>query len=172
MSRWTWELRRAQWRLGIFGVLAVLIALGAAIIALVDIVPLRADITARRHGLDARAASLKQPPPPAADEAVAPVSADQRYFVFLHSLHAIAAKNGMIIPQISYQVATERDSSVKRYLVEGSFQATYPQLRGFIGALRRLPGTRCERLTMTRADIGATQLEVRLQCAFLVEAAK
>ncbi|SAK39974.1 hypothetical protein AWB76_00127 [Caballeronia temeraria] len=174
MNRLVWELRRAQWRLGLFGLLAVLLLGGAAVIALTEIVPLRNDIAGREADLNARAARLRQPPPPSPDEAVSPVSPEQRYFVFLHSLHAIAAKNGIVIPQITYQAAAQEkdDPSLKRYVIETTFSATYLQFRGFLRELRTLPGLRCERLTVSRPNIGVTQLEVRLQCAFLVEAAK
>ncbi|SAK75351.1 hypothetical protein AWB75_04239 [Caballeronia catudaia] len=173
MSRLLWELRRAQWRLGIFGVLAVLLFGASAVIALVQMLPLRADIAAREADLDARAATLKQPPPPSPDEAVAPVSAEQRYFIFLHSLHAIAAKNDIALPQITYQsAAQDKDSPLKRYVVETNFTSTYMQFRVFISELRTMPGLRCERLAISRPNIGTTQLEVRLQCSFLVEASK
>lgn len=173
MNRWRWELQRAQWRLGTFGLLALLLVGGAAVIALVEALPLRSDIAARETDLDARAAKLTQPPPPSPDQALAPVSAEQRYFVFLHSLHAIAARNGVAIPQISYQLAAQdKDSTLRRYIVDTTFTSSYPQLRGFLAELRPLPGVRCERLTISRPNIGETQLEVRLQCAFLVEASK
>ncbi|CCD36063.1 unnamed protein product [Candidatus Paraburkholderia kirkii UZHbot1] len=157
----------------IFGLLALLIVGAAAVIALVEILPLRRDIAARETNLGAREAKLKQPPPPSPDEAVAPGNAEQRYFVFLHSLQAIAAKNGISIPQISYQrAAPDKDSSLRRYVVETTFASPHLQLRGFIRDLRTLPGVRCERLTVSRPNIGATQVEVRLQCSFLVEAAR
>jgi hypothetical protein len=174
MNRLVWELRRAQWRLGAFGLLAVLLIAGAAIVALTDILPLHRDIAQREADLNARAVHLTQPPPPSPDEAVAPVSPEERYFVFLHSLHAIAAKNGIAIPQITYQLAAQEkdDPSLRRYVVETTFSATYLQFRGFMHELRTLPGLRCERLSLSRPNIGVTQLEVRLQCAFLVEATK
>ncbi|KND59507.1 hypothetical protein BVER_01387 [Candidatus Burkholderia verschuerenii] len=173
MNRWLWELRRAQWRLGTYGLIAMLLIGGAMVIALAEIVPLRRDIAAREADLDARAARLTQPPPPSPDQAVAPESPEQRYFVFLHSLHAIAAKNGVTIPQITYQLAApDKDSSLRRYVVDTTFTSHYLQLRGFLFELRTLPGVRCERLTVSRPNIGVTDLEVRLQCAFLVEASK
>lgn len=173
MSRLVWELRRAQWRLGIVGALAILLIGAAAVIALVQILPLHNDIAAREADLDARAAKLKLPPPPSPDQAVAPFSAEQRYFIFLHSLHAIAAKNGISLPQITYQLAApDKDSSLKRYVVETTFAATYLQFRVFLSELRTMPGLRCERLTIARPNIGVTQLDVHLQCAFLVEASK
>jgi hypothetical protein len=171
MSRWLWELRRIQWKLGLFGMLALLMIGAAAVIAVVQIVPLRNDIDAREADLNARAAKLTQPPPPSPDEAVGPQSADQRYVVFLHGLYAIAAKNGLALPQITYQVATpDKDSPLRRYVVDTTFTSTYLQLRSFIRGLRTLPGTRCERLTMSRPNIAETQLDVHLQCSFLVEA--
>jgi hypothetical protein len=173
MNRPLWELRRAQWRLGTFGLLAMLLLVGAAVIALVEIVPLRRDIAAREADLDARTARLTQPPPPSPDLAVAPDSPEQRYFVFLHGLHAIAAKHGLTIPQITYQLAAQdKDSPLRRYVVETAFTSRYLQLRGFLADLRTLPGVRCERLTISRPNIGVTELDVRLQCAFLVEASK
>lgn len=173
MNRWSWELRHAQWQLGTIGLLAMLLIGGAMVVALTDIQPLRRDIAAREADLNARAAKLTQPPPPSPDQAVAPESPEQRYFVFLHSLHAIAAKNGVSIPQITYQLAPQdKDSPLRRYVVETTFSTTYLQLRGFLRELRTLPGIRCERLTASRPNIGVTQLEVRLQCSFLVEASK
>ncbi|MDR5802788.1 hypothetical protein [Caballeronia sp. LZ001] len=173
MSRWLWELRRARWRLGTFGLFALLLLSSAAIIALVEILPLRNDIAARELDLDARTAKLKQPPPPMPDEAVAPTSPEQRYFVFLHSLHAIAAKNGISMPQITYQMAAQdKDSPSRRFVVETSFSSQYLQFRTFFSELRTLPGIRCERLTLSRPNIGVTDLEIRLQCSFVVEAAK
>ena len=171
MNRLLWELRRARWRSGTFGLLALLLIGSAGIIALVQILPLREDIATREANLDARAAKLTQPPPPSPDEAVAPVSAEQRYFVFLHSLHAIAAKNGVTIPQITYQLAPQDGKSpLRRYVLDTSFTSTYLQLRAFIFELRTLPGIRCERLTASRPNIGVTQLDVRMQSSFLVEA--
>jgi hypothetical protein len=171
MNRWLWELRRMQWRLGTFGLLALLVAGSAAVIFVVQILPLRTDIDTRDADLSARAARLKQPPPPSPDEAVAPVSADERYLVFLHGLHSIAAKSGLQIPQITYQLPAQDDkSALRRYVVDAAFTSTYLQLRNFVHGLRTLPGTRCERLTVSRPNIGETQLDVHLQCSFLVEA--
>jgi hypothetical protein len=171
MNRLLWELRRAQWRLGAFGLLAMLMIGAAAVIALMQIVPLREDIATREADLNARAAKLRQPPPPSPDEAVEPESAEQRYFVFLHSLLAIAAKNQIVLPQVTYSVpAQDKGSPLRRYTVETTFNSTYPQLRGFLVEIRTLPGIRCERLTVSRPNISVTQLEVRLQCSFLVEA--
>jgi hypothetical protein len=173
MTRWLWELRRARWRLGTFGLLAMLMIVGAGIIALVQIMPLHADIASREADLNARAAKLKQPPPPSPDEATSPMNAEQRYFIFLHSLHAIAAKNGIALPQISYSLAPQdKDSPLRRYIVETNFTSGYLQLRAFLFEIRTLPGIRCERLAISRPNIGVTQLEVRLQCSFIVEASK
>ncbi|WP_175939718.1 hypothetical protein [Caballeronia sp. BCC1704] len=173
MNRWLWELRRLQWRLGTFGLIALLLLGGAAMIALADILPLRRDIAAREADLNARAARLTQPPPSSPDEAVAPVSAEQRYFVFLHSMHAIAARNGLSIPQVTYQLsAQDKESSLRRYVVEATFTSRYLPLRDFVFEMRTLPGIRWERVTISRPNIGATDLEVRLQCAFVVEASK
>jgi hypothetical protein len=173
MNRGLWEMRRAQWRLGTIGLLALLLMGGAAVMMLVDVMPLRHDIAAREADLDTRAARLTQPPPPSPDQALADESPEQRYFVFLHSLHAIAAKNGVTLPQITYQLAAQdKDSPLRRYVVETTFTSRYLQLRSFISELRTLPGVRCERLTVSRPNIGATDLEVRLQCAFLVKASK
>jgi hypothetical protein len=171
MNRLLWEVRRAQWRLGTFGLLAMLLIGAAGVIALVQILPLHQDIAAREIDLDARATKLRQPPPPLPDEAVAPVSAEQRYFVFLHSLHAIAAKNNIPLPQITYSLAApDKDATLRRYSVEATFTSTYLQLRDFLREMRALPGLRFERLTISRPNISVTQLEVRLQCSFLVEA--
>ncbi|WP_250450621.1 hypothetical protein [Caballeronia sp. ATUFL_M2_KS44] len=173
MNRRAWELRRLQWRLGTFGLIALLLIGGAAMIALAEIVPLRRDIAARTADLDARAAKLTQPPPSSPDEAVAPVSAEERYLVFLHSMHAIAAKYGLTIPQVTYQLAAQdKDSPLRRYVIETTFTSRYLPLRNFVFELRTLPGIRWERVTMSRPNIGATELEVRLQCAFVVETSK
>jgi hypothetical protein len=169
MNRLLWEMRRAQWRLGTIGLLAMLLIGGAAIIALVQIVPMRDDIAAREADLDARAAKLRLPPPPSPDEAVAPVSPEQRYFVFLHSLHAIAAKNAIALPQVTYSLAAQDKDAPRRYTVDTTFASTYLQLRSFLVDIRSLPGVHCERLTISRPNIGVTQLEVRLQCSFVVE---
>jgi hypothetical protein len=171
MNRLLWEVRHTQWRIGTFGLLAMLLIGAAAVIALVQILPLRDDIAAREADLDARAAKLRLPPPPLPDQAVAPGSPEQRYFVFLHSLHAIAAKNEIALPQVTYSLAApDKDSPLRRYTVETSFVSTYLQLRGFLFEIRALPGIRCERLTVSRPNIAVTQVEVRLQCSFLVEA--
>jgi hypothetical protein len=37
--------------------------------------------------------------------------------------------------------------------------------------LRQLPGVRIELLTLSRQDIGQTQLAIRIQCSLLVEVA-
>jgi len=170
MNRLIWEARRMQWRLATPGLLAVVLIGVVVAIALFEIVPTARDIGTREHELDARAAKLSDAPPPTPDEAVGPASADQRFFVFLHSFHAIALKNGISIPQVSYEPARE-EGALRRYAVTAAFTSTYLQLRGFFGDLRRLPGARCQRVAVTRPDIGATQLEVRIQCAFLVEGA-
>ncbi len=138
---------------------------------MVEIVPLACDIAERESDLDACTAKLRQPPP-SPDEAVGPVSPDQPYFVFLHSLHAIAAKNGIAIPQISYRLAEpDKGSTMRRYFIETTFTTRYEQFRGFIFELRTLPGIRCEKLSVSQPNIAETKVEVRLQCAFLVEAA-
>lgn len=171
MNRWLWELQRARWRLGNFGLLALVLLAVAVSVVLMEILPLRRDLEARRHELDARGLKVSQPPAPKPDEALSPVSADQRFYIFLHSFHAIAAKSGLNIPQITYQIAAQNETSVRRYLVEGTFATDYAQLRGFVVELRHLNGVRIERIAITRPNIGATQLEVRLQCSFLVEVA-
>ena len=93
--------------------------------------------------------------------------------MFLHSLHAIAAKNGVVLPQITYQLAAEeKGSPLQRYVVDMTFTSPYLQVRGYIHDLRTVPGFRCERLTLSRPNIAETQLEVHMQCSILVEATK
>jgi hypothetical protein len=171
MNRILWEARRAQWRLGTPGLLAAVIVAVVMSIILLEIVPTKRDIETRQHELETRSVKLLEPPPPTPDEAVGPVSADQRFFVFLHSFHAIAAKNGVSIPQVSYEPPKD-EGALRRYAVTGTFSTTYPQLRNFIADLRRLPGARCQRVAVSRPNIGVTQLEVRIQCSFLVEGAQ
>lgn len=170
MNRLIWEAKRMQWRLGTTGLLAAILVGAVIAIALFEIVPTARDIATREHELETRAAKLTEPPPPVPDEAAGPASADQRFFVFLHSFHAIALKNGVSLPQVSYEPAKE-EGALRRYAVSASFTSTYLQLRGFFADLRRLPGARCQRIAVSRPDIGATQLEVRIQCSFLVEGA-
>lgn len=171
MNRAAWELRRGMWRLGKLGALGLLLLGVALVIALVEIVPLRNDIARRQVDLDARTLALREPPPPPPDEASGPSNANQRFFRFLHSFHAIAASNGLAIPQVSYGTTVEPGSTVQRYLIETSFQSSYPQLSGFIRELRRLPGTHCEHVSAARPNIGATRLDIRMQCVFAVESA-
>jgi hypothetical protein len=170
MNRLLWEARRMQWRLGTPGLLAAVLVVAVIAIVLFEIVPTARDIATREGDLDTRTAKLTEPPPPTPDEAVGPANADQRFFIFLHSFHAIAQKNGLSIPQVSYEPPKD-EGALKRYAVSTTFSSTWPQLRGFIADLRRLPGARCQRLAVSRPDIGATQLEVRLQCSFVVEGA-
>ncbi|QYD69726.1 hypothetical protein KZJ38_05030 [Paraburkholderia edwinii] len=170
MNRLLWEARRMQWRLGTPGLLAAVLVGAVIAIAVFEIVPTARDIATREHELDTRTAKLAEPPPPTPDEAVGPASPDQRFFVFLHSFHAIALKNGISIPQVSYEPPKE-DGALRRYAVTASFASTYLQLRSFFADLRRLPGVRCQRVAVSRPDIGATQLDVRIQCSFLVEGA-
>jgi hypothetical protein len=171
MNRLWWEARRGQWRLGTTGVLAALVLVAALAVALLEIVPTGRDIAARRLDLDARAAKLVGAPPPMPDEAVEPANPDQRFFIFLHGFHAIALKNGVQIPQVTYEPSKE-DGALRRYAVSGTFTSTYLQLRSFVADLRRLPGARCQRVAASRPDIGATQLEVRIQCSFFVGGAQ
>lgn len=170
MNRLAWEFQRARWRLGMPGLLAFVLIAAALVILLAEIVPLRRDEAERRSDLAAREEKLKEPPPPLAEEAPTEVSADRRFFVFLHGFHAMAERAALTIPQISYQVMdAKEDKSTKRYLLETTFTSTYLQMRSFLAELRRVPGVRCERLTISRQTIAATQLDIKLQCLFLVE---
>ncbi|MDR0182585.1 hypothetical protein [Lysobacter arvi] len=169
MNRTVWQLQRARWRLGTIGVLAVVVLLFAVVVALVEIAPLQRDIAHRRADLEQRSAVIAHPPPPQPEQATDPGSADDRFSVFLHSFHAIAKKNGLDIPQVVYQPAGADAAPVRRYLLEATFNTTYPQFRVFLQDLRRLPGVRVEHLAVSRGDIGSTQLEIRMQCSFLVE---
>ncbi|WP_144109484.1 hypothetical protein [Paraburkholderia sp. BCC1886] len=171
MNRGLWELRRLRWRLGNFGLLAALMIVVAATIALLEIRPMQRDLETRRESLAVREARLVQPPPPVPDDIVANGNPDQRFGIFLHSFHAMAAKSGLSIPQVVYQSPQQDDPAVRRYLVESTFSSDYLRLRAFIATLRHLDGVRIERLSITRPNIGATQLEVRIQCSYLVEVA-
>ena len=170
MTRWMWELQRARWRLGMFGTLAAVLVLAVLLLTLLEIWPLSRDIAARRTALDARIAKLQDPPAPSADEAPTEVSADRRFFEFLHGFHSAAENAALPIPQISYQAVETKDvKTIKRYLLETTFVCTYLQMRSFLGELRRVPGVRCERVTISRQAIAATQLEVKLQGQYVVE---
>jgi hypothetical protein len=171
MKRFEWELRRGLWRLGNLGRLAVAVFVIAAVVVCVEVWPLQRDLAQRRELLDARLAAMVHAPPPTPEEALDKASADQRFSAFLHSFHAIAAHHGLTIPSAVYQAEPGDGSRLRRYLVEASFNSDYRQFRGFTADLRQLPGVRIELLTLSRQDIGQTQLAIRIQCSLLVEVA-
>lgn len=171
MKRIEWELRRGVWRLGNLGRCAVAVLVIAVVIAWVEIRPLQRDLAARQVQLDARAAAIAGAPPPTPEEARDKASADQHFSVFLHSFHAIAARHGLVIPSAVYQAVPVDETRLRRYLVEASFTSDYPRFRAFTADLRQLAGVRIEHLTLSRQDIGQTQLAIRIQCSFLVEVA-
>lgn len=169
MTRWLWELRRARWRFGTFGWLALLLMVAATGVVVMEILPMRADLARRGEDLSRREAELKHAPTPAPDVVGGGMNADQRFSVFLHSFHAIASKHGLSIPQVTYQMATEDEASLRRYLVEATFTGAYLPVRMFVSDLRLLRGVRIERVSLSRTGIDKTQLDVRLKCSFLVE---
>lgn len=169
MTRWIWELRRARWRFGTFGWLALLLMAVAAGVAALEILPMRADLARRTEELAAREARLAHAPTPDPDVADRTMNADQRFSVFLHSFHAIAGKHGLSVPQVTYQTVAEDEASLRRYLVEGTFTGAYLPIRMFVSDLRLLRGVRIERVTLSRTGIDKTQLDVRIKCSFLVE---
>ncbi|MFC3816167.1 hypothetical protein [Lysobacter sp. GCM10012299] len=169
MKRIEWELRRASWRLGNLGRLAVVVLVIAGVIAWVEVRPLQVDLAKRGEQLDARTVAMAHAPPPLPEAALDKASADQRFSVFLHSFHAIAARHGLVIPSAVYQAEPSDGTRLRRYLVEASFNSDYRQFRAFTADLRQLPGVRIEHLTLSRQDIGQTQLAIRIQCSLLVE---
>jgi len=169
VTRWIWELRRARWRFGTFGWLALLLMMMAAGVAVSEILPMRADLARRTAELSTREAQLVHAPPPAPDVVGRAMTADQRFSVFLHSFHAIAGQHGLSVPQVTYQAVAEDEASLRRYLVEGTFTGSYLQVRTFVADLRLLRGVRIERVTLSRTGIDKTQLDARIKCSFLVE---
>lgn len=169
MTRWLWELRRARWRFGTFGWLALLLMAVAAGVVVMEVLPMRADLARRAEELAAREAKLAHAPTPAPDVAGKAMNADQRFSVFLHSFHAIASKHGLSIPQVTYQAVAEDEASLRRYLVEGTFTGAYLPIRTFVADLRLLRGVRVERVSISRTGIDKTQLDVRIKCSYLVE---
>ncbi|HEY5804435.1 MAG TPA: hypothetical protein VIT90_12145 [Lysobacter sp.] len=169
MNRIEWELRRGLWRLGTLGRVSIAVLAITVVIAWVEVWPMQRDLAQRRARLDDRVAAVVEPPPPLPEAARDKASADQKFSIFLHSFHAIAARRGLAIPSAVYQAAPSDSNRLRRYLVEASFNSDYQQFRGFIADLRQLPGVRIEHVTLSRQDIGQTRLAVRLQCSFLVE---
>lgn len=169
MKRLEWELRRGLWRLGNLGRLAVVVIAIAAVIVWVKVLPLKRDLTTRNQQLEARIAAIAHAPPPTPQTAFDKASADQRFSVFLHSFHAIAARHGLPIPSAVYQAVPSDGSRLRRYLVVASFKSDYRQFRAFTADLRQLQGVRIENLTLSRQDIGQTQLAIRIRCSLLVE---
>ncbi|PXV57053.1 hypothetical protein SAMN04487785_109177 [Dyella jiangningensis] len=167
-QRLGWEIKRLRWRLGTFGLLGVVLLLFSVAMTLFEAVPLARDLHVRSQDLERRAREATVPPSPAPatieDNGYSP-----SFTTFLHSLFAMANKEGIATSQVAYKAETEGDGKVERYFVALSMKASYPQLRMFSADLRTLGGMRLEHVTISRGDIGQTTLDVRVELSFAIE---
>lgn len=168
MNKLVWSIKRWQWRLGTLGMLAVLLAFVAIVIAFAEIIPLHKDLAKREQQLQQQRLTLERPPL-ATEVAGDAAGGELRFTRFLGDFYALAARDGIELPQVEYQVQSEDEGRLQRHLVRVPIKSSYPVVRSFLGELRRMRGVRLDTISMSRDDIAQTTLDIDLRFSYLVE---
>lgn len=168
MNRLAWESRVALRRIGRIGLIGLLLLGVAGYVHFAEIRPLQHDLSRREAALPARYAALAAPPPPVIEEARDGHGAGLKFTHLLRDMDRIAQEHGVALSEVGYQQVDENEGKLRRYTLTVPFQATYPQMRAFLGEVRRRPGVRLEKLSMAREGIEQIQLEIGLELSYLI----
>jgi hypothetical protein len=168
MNRLVWILQRWRWRLGTPGVFALLVWAVAMAIGVADVLPLHQDLARRERELAHQRAALERAPR-ATEIAGDAAEGELRFTHFLADFYQLAARHGVALPHVDYQVQAEQESQLQRHVVHAPIKAGYPALRAFLDELRHMRGVRLDSIVMSREHIGQDVLDIDLRFSYLVE---
>jgi Tfp pilus assembly protein PilO len=83
---------------------------------------------------------------------------------WLAKIHAAAAAKGLALASGEYKVSKAGSARLARYQVTLPVQGTYPQIRGFIGAvLAEVPAAVIDEVSLKRESVESAKLEARIR---------
>jgi Tfp pilus assembly protein PilO len=174
------DLRRRVDALGWPGVAGIVLAVFSAAawvsgvvpaIAERDLLQLEADKVERRHR---GAASAAERAPTAPEQLAtfyaffpaAPSTPD-----WLGRIHAAAVAKGLTLASGEYKVDKAGSPRLARYQITLPVQGTYPQIRGFIGAvLAEVPAAVIEEVSLKRESVESARLDARIRITLYLAA--
>lgn len=179
-SRLVAELRRRVDVLGGPGVsgIALLVFSAAAWVSGVvpateerDLLQLESDKLERHHRGEASAAAR-------APSAPAQLATFYAFFPgaastpdWLARIHAAAVAKGLTLASGEYKVGKTGSPRLARYQITLPVQGTYPQIRGFIGAvLAEVPAAVIEEVSLKRESVESERLDARIRIALYMAA--
>jgi Tfp pilus assembly protein PilO len=162
---------------GVAGIALIVFAAAAWLSAIVpateerDLLQLEADKLERRT----RGAATAGARPPTAPEQLAtfyaffPAAASTPDW--LGKIHAAAAAKGLTLASGEYKIAKAGSPRLARYQITLPVQGTYPQIRGFIGAvLADVPAAVVEEVSLRRESVESAKLEARVRITLYIAA--
>lgn len=165
--RWAWHTQQVARRLGLTGLLGLLLLLGTAGLYLFALHPALGQLRQARAELAKVSAKPLVAPRAAANPlgAWAQLPRVGEVPALLKQLAAVAKQQGVDLPQGHYHLSPVADGGLLRLQARYPVNAAYPPLRGFLAAsLAAFPSLTVDGFTLKRSDIGATTVtgEVRL----------
>jgi Tfp pilus assembly protein PilO len=174
------QLRARVEGLGWPGVAGIAVAVFAAAMWLSAVVPARDE----RDLLELEANKLERRSRGAANEAKRPPTAPEQLATFyaffpgaastpdwLGKIHAAAGAKGLQLASGEYKVTKSGSSRLARYQITLPVQGTYPQIRGFIGAvLQEVPAAVVEEVSLKRESVESARLDARIRITLYMSA--
>ncbi|UXY16810.1 hypothetical protein N8I74_07265 [Chitiniphilus purpureus] len=166
----TWHARQWSRHAGILGLVGGALLLGALFIQRQEVVPFERDLLEREQKLEENQRSLRQPAAtPASAVEQAALNPPESFTEFLRRASQIAGRNRLSVLQSEYKMVSEGGGHLVRYGLQFPANGRYPDVRGFIADLEKLPGVRVEAISMSRLQIGDELLSIQMQLSYLTE---
>lgn len=180
MSAGVQALRARVEALGLPGVAGIALAVFAAAVSLSALQP----AIAERDLLQLEADKLERRSRGAASAAERAPSAPEQLATFyaffpgaastpewLAKVNAAARANGLTLAAGEYKVSKAGTPRLARYQITLPVQGTYPQIRGFVGAvLAEVPAAVVEEVSLKRESVESAKLEARIRITLYLAA--
>jgi hypothetical protein len=168
INRLRWQSAHTLHRLGVAGVLTLLLAL-----ACLGLVLNNQSLERERDGLQVQANEWKPLPAMAAKpraESRLPGEMAKRKEIpqWLAQLQGAASEHGLFIPGIQYQADTTK--GYFQYRIKLTLTGAYPEVRGFLDqVLGTIPGLTLDGLRIGREEIGMQEVDATMQLSLFVK---
>ena len=167
--RGAWHAQQLGRRLGLTGLLGLLLLLGAAGLYLLALHPAQGQLRQARAELAQVSAKPLVAPRAAPNPlgALAQLPRVGELPQLLKRLAAVARHEGVDLPQGHYHLSPVASGQFLRLRARYPVNAAYPPLRGFLAAsLAAFPSLAVDGFTLKRTDIGATTVTGELRLSF------
>ncbi len=178
MSRLHWMMRRAERRLGKWGLIAILLFIASVIFLFTNVLPMQASNSNLKQQLAVLPVKPKTITPVLSSEQslIKELASFQNKFSTvehlpdqLYTLFRLTKAHQLVIDKAEYSLSEKSKTAIQRFEVILPVTGTYPQVKGLIlEVLEKLPTVGLGDIVLEREQVGENRAKATLHLVFFV----